>query len=133
LSLIVDTSVAVKWYIQELNRDRAMRLLDGQDLAAPDLILFEAANVVARKVRLGEVDRVQAALILPHLRAGLTLLPSVPMADEALAVAVELRHAVYDCFFLVAAERLDGALVTADEKLAKRCRDTRFETRVRLL
>lgn len=55
--IVVDASVAVKWTVAEADRDKAMRVLDrAHELMAPDLLLAEAANVLHRKSRLGEVS-----------------------------------------------------------------------------
>ena len=51
----------------------------------------------------------------------------------ALAIAIELRHPVYQCFYLALAERNTSPLVTADEQLIRRCADTPFEKLVRRL
>jgi predicted nucleic acid-binding protein len=132
LTLVVDASVVMKWYVHEPARDRALGLV-GTDLAAPDMLLAEVANATAKKVRRGEMDAEQAALVLPQVRKAVVLLPSGSLAEAVLATAMDLRHPAYDCFFLIAAEHLDAALVTADERLIKSCRGSRFEERVRLL
>jgi predicted nucleic acid-binding protein len=53
--------------------------------------------------------------------------------DRALAIAIELRHPVYDCFYLALAERNTSPLVTADERLIHRCAGTPFEKLARPL
>jgi predicted nucleic acid-binding protein len=45
--LVVDASVAVKWYLSEDHTDAAEKLLDGGfDLHAPELIFTELGNVL---------------------------------------------------------------------------------------
>ena len=55
------------------------------------------------------------------------------LRDRALAIAIELRHPAYDCFYLALAERSTAPLVTADERLIFCCADTRFEKLVQSL
>ena len=55
------------------------------------------------------------------------LVPTSVLKDRALAIAIELRHPAYDCFYLALAERSSSSLVTADERLIRRCADTPFE------
>ena len=48
---IVDTSVAVKWYVKEAMRDQALRVIDDFlsdriDLQAPSLLLYELGNAL---------------------------------------------------------------------------------------
>lgn len=129
---VVDSSVAVKWYAAEADSLLARRLLR-RPLAAPDLIRIEVANALARKVGRGEMQRAQTVEALPHLSRSVTLLRSEPFAEQALDLSLDLAHPVHDCFFLVLARTLDFPLVTADEKLWKRTRDSLFADRVILL
>jgi predicted nucleic acid-binding protein len=44
----VDASVAVKWYVREVRREAALRLLDAQTtLPVPDILIAEFANIAA--------------------------------------------------------------------------------------
>jgi len=61
------------------------------------------------------------------------LVPTSVLKDHALAIAIELRHPAYDCFYLALAERSTPLLVTADERLIRRCANTPFENLVQSL
>ena len=54
-------------------------------------------------------------------------MPMSVLRDRASAIAVQLRHPACDCFYLALAEPNTSPLVTADEKLIRRCADTPFE------
>jgi predicted nucleic acid-binding protein len=60
-------------------------------------------------------------------------IPSHDLKDRALAVALELRHPAYDCFYVALAEQRGCQLVTADDRLIRRCAGTSFEQLVRAL
>lgn len=50
MDLVIDSSVAVKWYVLEEGHQHAARLfLGGHILLAPDILLAETANVFRRK------------------------------------------------------------------------------------
>jgi predicted nucleic acid-binding protein len=132
LTLVVDSSVVLKWYVAEPESERAAALIGGE-LVAPDLMLAEVANALWKKVQKREITAGHAAGVLPHLGAAIVLLPSADLAERALKAALELRHPVYDGFFLVLAEELDSDLMTADSRLIRACRGSRFEPRVRAL
>jgi predicted nucleic acid-binding protein len=132
LITIVDSSVAVKWYSAEPDSLLAGRLL-GRPLAAPDLIRIEVANALRRKVARHEMKPAQTIEALPHLARNVILLRAEPFAELALELSLELAHPLHDCFFLVLAQTLDFPLVTADEKLWKRTRDSPFADRVIML
>jgi predicted nucleic acid-binding protein len=119
LIVVVDASVAIKWFIQEPDRAAARRLLEpDKRLLAPELLVAEVANAMWKRVMAGEGDARQAPLTaasLPRFFARLVSL--APLAARALEIAAELRHPVYDCFYLALAESEDATLVTADRRL----------------
>lgn len=50
--VVVDASVAIKWFVPEVHAEAARRLLrEGMILLAPDLIWAEVANALWRKWR----------------------------------------------------------------------------------
>jgi predicted nucleic acid-binding protein len=127
--LVVDASVAVKWFIVEPGRPEARRLLDGGNrLVAPELIVAEVVNVVWKRLMAHAVDRLQAADVpreLPRLFA--ELCPLATLAERALAIAEELRHPACDCFYLALAEAKEARLVTADRRFAQRLAGTPWQ------
>ncbi|MGH6916162.1 MAG: type II toxin-antitoxin system VapC family toxin, partial [Geminicoccaceae bacterium] len=108
--VVVDASVAIKWFIQEPDRAAARRLLEpDKRLVAPELLVAEVANAIWKRVMAGEGDARQAPLTaasLPRFFARLVSL--APLAARALEIAAELRHPVYDCFYLALAESEDA-------------------------
>jgi predicted nucleic acid-binding protein len=47
------------------------------------------------------------------------IIPLVELADAAVALAIRLKHPIYDCFYLALAERERCALITADARLVE--------------
>ncbi len=134
MTIVVDASVALKWVIEEPGSDEA-RSLRGQALSAPAVWLAEAANTLWRKARKNEIT-VQEA------RSSFALLQAAPVAAtpvemdiaEALTLAVELDHPVYDCLYLAAALREDAYVLTADMRFARAvARHADLKDRVRKL
>jgi predicted nucleic acid-binding protein len=133
--LVVDASVAVKWFIVEPGRPEARRLLDAPDsLVTPELIVAEVVNVVWKRLMAEAIDQAQAADVpreLPRLFA--ELCPLATLAERTLAIAEELRHPAYDCFYLALAEARDARLVTADRRFAQRLAGTPWQARTTTL
>ncbi len=122
MTLVVDASVACKWFIVEDGADAAERLLAaGEALLAPDLIVPEVCNVACLKLRSGQIGAEHAASMVDGLPDLLDeLVPSEQLAARAFAIAGSLAHPAYDCFYLALAELRATRLVTADRRLIGR-------------
>lgn len=129
MAIVVDASVAIKWFVEEVDADRARALWErGAGLVAPDLLVPEVCSALWRKVRLGQVLRGQAEEASSRLKTALPdLRPTATLATRAITLAIELDHPVYDCFYLALAELEGNAVVTADDRLLRRLSGSRFE------
>jgi predicted nucleic acid-binding protein len=135
MTIVVDASVALRWCFQLNKSDRAEKLLrSDHHLIAPDLVIAEITNAAWKFVI---VDRMAvefaASAVHEIVKAFEELVPMSVLRDRAFAIAMELRHPAYDCFYLALAERSTSPLVTADEKLIRRCAGTPFEKLVQSL
>ena len=132
MTLVIDASVALKWFVQEDGSDRAAALLETAELLiAPELIIAEVCNAGWKAVRNGTA--VPNQLEIAAARLPLVLDELVPMAELAVAAtaaAMTLDHPVYDCFYLALAEQYDVRLVTADRKLLRKVARTSWEARI---
>jgi predicted nucleic acid-binding protein len=55
--LVVDASVAVKWFLVEPGDREALALLDGDEpLIAPELVVAEVVNAVWKRLVSGGID-----------------------------------------------------------------------------
>ncbi|MEW6123603.1 MAG: type II toxin-antitoxin system VapC family toxin [Pseudomonadota bacterium] len=121
-SLIVDASVAVKWFVDEEDTDRATLLLErAERICAPRIILGEVANAIWKTVRRGDMSQELGAEAVADLPRFVTLLFDTDhfMAD-ALRIACALDHPIYDCLYVESARRLKLPLVTADARMARK-------------
>jgi predicted nucleic acid-binding protein len=131
VTLVIDTSVAIKWVVPEAGSDAADLLLAGDHtLEAPELLATEAANTLWKKSVRGELSARQAREALDVLlHGGLAWHQTTALLPRALDLARLSRHPVYDCVYLALAETLDGTLVTADESLLRVARARRIAAR----
>ena len=122
MTLIIDASVALKWFVEEDGTAQAATMLSGSEwLIAPDLILAEVGNAAWKAVRTGTMLPEQfdhAAARLPV--AFDELVPLAGLSRRAAAIALALDHPVYDCFYLALAEARDAPMVTANRRLLRR-------------
>jgi predicted nucleic acid-binding protein len=130
--VVVDASVAIKWYTPEIRHGEAKDLLDRASVvAAPDLIVAEVTNVAWAKVRRGEIDDETAHHIARAIICGTPALrPAAGLNDRALAIALELAHPVYDCLYLACAEAEGAVLVTDDGRFLRALRGSVWQGQV---
>lgn len=118
--LVVDTSVAFKWFApDEPGAAKAAALLDAHlagevELIAPASLPLELANALRWSGTLAEsVLELVAGFGLAHIE--LAEMTPARLA-RATALAYEHRLAVYDAVFLALAEERECPLATADRK-----------------
>src|SRR4029079_12620902 len=106
MNLIVDASVAMKWFADEPGSDQARGFLDQGGLVAPTLILAEMANAFWKRIRRGVSTLEQALAALERLPTVLAALePIEPLRADAMVLSAQADHAAYDCFYLALAQR----------------------------
>jgi predicted nucleic acid-binding protein len=134
--IVVDASVAAKWFLQEAGRTEALALREVEpEIVAPEIIVAEILNAAWRNVRLGRIrpEEMKAIAAAPPQRYFAQLFPFAPLAAVTAEAALQLDHPVYDCFYLALAERERLDLITADDRLYRKTRRTRFAGAVRKL
>lgn len=118
-SVVVDASVAMKWFVPEVHSAASAMWLDhGHDLLAPDLIFPEVGSILWKKVGRKELTAAEARRVLRAFeRVGVRSQPSRELLQSALEIALGLGRTVYDGMYLSLAVHRDVAVVTADRKL----------------
>ncbi len=121
MSLVIDSSIAIKWFVRETWHEEALGLAERDEaLLAPDLIVAEVTNTAWKKALRGEVTSAQAAEIATRIGTGLpTLCEAQLLNEEALRIALALEHPVYDCLYLACARLFDAVMVTDDQRLCR--------------
>ncbi len=135
MNVVVDASVAVKWFVHEELHTEALSLLDQQEaLCAPDLLVPEVTNIAWKKAVRGEIESSHGHQIAMDIRTTVpALYPSTFLNVRAYNIAVTLNHPAYDCLYLACAELVDSVLITADQRFFKAVQGSDFEDFVRHL
>ena len=121
---VVDTSVVVKFFLEEPDSDKADALLEDHRLGnvrliAPDFLLIEFANALWRQTSRGDITETEAEDALTaflDLAPSLEIVPARGLLREILRACRRYNHAAYEVAFLALAERLRIPFVTADER-----------------
>ena len=128
MSLIVlDASVAVKWFLPEKVETlatEALALLDrcGKNeiqIIVPDLFWVEFTSVLWKAIRRGNFPKASADAALTSLkRFDFPTVPSLKLLDSAFEIATAYGRTVYDGLYVALAVQTNSQLITADERLA---------------
>ena len=118
--MIVDASVAFKWFALESGSAEAYALIGREELLAPTLLPVEVGNALWKKC---QRDEIRATESFESELAGLSMIVTIrdetPMVPRALVMANALSHPIYDCIYLALAENEATTLVTADLRFLK--------------
>jgi predicted nucleic acid-binding protein len=128
---VVDASIAVKWFVEEPDSLAARELLQTHAagtsaLVAPDLLVYEVANVLLHNPRFSPSE---VRLCIEQLYAvELELVaPSADVVTAAVSLAAAKRLSFYDALYVQLAHHLGLPLLTADQKLLAKLRDPRIK------
>jgi predicted nucleic acid-binding protein len=109
VALLVDDGPIGQWVVDRVARE---------SLFAPDLMPFEAANVLRRQVLAGVMDATAATLAHADLLAlPVDLYPYAGLADRTWQMRQNLS--CYDASYVSLAELFDVTLITLDARLAR--------------
>ena len=135
--IVVDASLAVKWFLPEPGAEAAAALLLEQDeIAGPDMLAVEVHATLVRGANMVKSNRVEAETAIRRFQAmiesgDVTLIRSLPKQIERSAnIAVNLGHPLKDCIYLVLAMEMDCELVTCDARFAEKAKGVWARVRV---
>lgn len=125
-SVVVDASIALKWFIDEEDSDKAFDLLEKWKkqetlMLAPSLLVYEITNILYQNVRKGNLLKDEAANSLRRLLiAGIKLDGGQYSIIGVRAIELAQQYALkasYDAYYLALAEHEECELWTADTRL----------------
>jgi predicted nucleic acid-binding protein len=123
---VLDASVAIKWVLPEIQEPFSVHAKEVMEqamsgdlgLVVPDIFWAELGNVIWKAVRKGRIDREGAAKAMEALMSiDVQEMATRSLMPIALETAINSKIAVYDACYVELANRLDIALVTADQSL----------------
>jgi predicted nucleic acid-binding protein len=125
--IVIDASVAVAAFRDDARRNSARKLFAiERELAAPALLLAEAANALWLDARAPGGDLSTSANFLERLARIVRLEPLEGLTTNAFEIACALDHPAYDSYYLALAQREGTVLVTFDERLLNKARATAY-------
>ena len=121
--VVVDASVAVKWFVpEELSSEACTFLTSEYALLAPDLLWAELGNALWKKHRRRELgQRTARRLLRDFSRVPIEFHATERWTEVALELAIRHGITVYDGLYLALAAGSGCRLVTADRRLHEAC------------
>jgi predicted nucleic acid-binding protein len=131
MKAVVDASVAAKWVIEEDRSDKAVLLLEYEQLHAPDHWLAEAVNVVWSKVYKGDLDASDAEERMAVLSRSPVIVTAIStLMPAAFAISVDHSITVYDALYVALACKRRMPFITDDQNLIRRLSGTQLSSHV---
>jgi predicted nucleic acid-binding protein len=126
LQYVLDANVVVKWFIPEVDSDKADRLLADfrnhrLDIIAPDVLVSEVGNTLWKRSVKKDISVADAASsYTDFLDLDVPLHSSTTIAEDALSIATSEQHPLYDTLYISLALKKGCEFITADERLVNK-------------
>lgn len=121
--LVVDSGIAVKWFIDEGDLAEAFVIYEGYqqgklELLAPDLIFAEFGNILWKKLLFQGLSKSIINDTIEEFRQiSFLITPNRYLFEEAFQIAVKHQRTFYDSLYLALSRKENCQFVTADERL----------------
>lgn len=122
--LVIDASVLIKWFVNEIKSESAIEIRDNYikgkfDLIAPNLILYEVLNAL-KYIKLHNQEEIERIfdIIINYGIEFFTL--DKELAGKSIEISMKSELSLYDSVCVALARIREGKLITADEKLLKK-------------
>ncbi len=126
ISLVLDASSIVKWFVKEQESDEMCKIrdlfLEGKlAIYIPSLVFVELANALryVKNFTASDVINAVKALKLLHLN----VVGNDEILDEAIKIAFNYNITVYDALYVALAKITSSKLVTYDKELLTKFSD----------
>ncbi|MFO0939082.1 MAG: type II toxin-antitoxin system VapC family toxin [Gemmataceae bacterium] len=125
MKLVVDSTVAFKWVVPEVNSDKSEKIQEDFqnqrfEIHTPDIFPIELAHALTRSERQGRILVGQAEMFWGDIMTTApTSTSSTSLALRTIQISSDLRIGVYDCLDVALAEIESCDFVTADERLIR--------------
>ncbi len=122
--LVIDASVLVKWFVNEIKSESAIEIRDNYikgklNLIAPNLILYEVLNAL-KYIKLHKQEEIERIFdtIINYGIEFITL--DKELAGKSIEISMKSELSLYDSAYVALAKIREGKLITADEKFLKK-------------
>lgn len=127
---VLDTSVVLKWFVDETDSEKAIRLREEyfankKEIVVPDFLLLEVANVLRYHPNFETEDIIITLETLFDMAIDIVT-PTSQLLRHTVFLAKKLDITCYDAIYVALAQDLEISLITADEKLYSKVKETGY-------
>jgi predicted nucleic acid-binding protein len=127
--MIIDANVVTYWFVETPLTSAARPLLERDDLKAPEFIRIEIANALLKFVQAGSFPLREVHHSLLRVNEAIQdFADDSRLLENAINIAAEANHKIYDCLYLALALERGEPLATADRRLAALAKQLSIET-----
>jgi predicted nucleic acid-binding protein len=126
---IIDVCGAMEILLRKEKADKFGKALQEAALViAPDLYISELTNTFWKYYRANILTRDEC---VQYIKDGIQyvdkFIDGKELWQEAFSEGINNSHSIYDMFYMIAARRNDGILITGDSVLAAICKDNNIQ------
>ena len=123
--MIVDTSVIAKWFLEEKDTEKALKLREeyvrgNVDIEIPDLLIYELANVLRYKQF--SVEEIKDAIKSIYSMDFLIITPTESLMELAAEISKKCDITIYDAVYIALGKYFGTPVITADKKLYEKAK-----------
>jgi len=113
MRIIADTNIFIAVALNEPEKGKIIRLTEGHDLIAPDVLPFEIGNALTAMMKINALKKEEVA-------SAWEIVQQIPVdlrpinIKSALSIAIQFNLYAYDAYFLECAKNLRSPLLTLD-------------------
>jgi len=118
MKIIADTNTFIAVALNEPEKDIIIRLTEGHDLIAPDVLPFEIGNALTAMMKKNTLKKEEVG-------SAWEIVQKIPVdlrhtnIKSALGIAIKYNLYAYDAYFLECAENFRSPLLTLDTGMQK--------------
>lgn len=128
MKIVADTNTFIAVALNEPEKDMIIRLAEGSDLVAPEVLPFEVGNALVAMMK-------RNALTADEVISAWDMVQNIPVdlrridIRAALKIATQYNIYAYDAYFLECAINLRSPLLTLDRLMKKIAREIGIQIR----
>jgi len=129
---VVDSSIAVKWYLNEEFTDASLKILDPRnEMHVPNIFFLEIASILCKKFRRKEISNQEFEKVWNAMNDLPFFVHSFEdLLEPAIQISTQTGTSIYDCIYLAISLIGDSVTVTADRRFFDCIRKSRYSKQI---